>query len=193
MGEYGTPSSIIKCTLSKVKFPEVCPVCLDEPFDLVPITVFERKSVARPPVTRADIFSSGPKPNFGRQEPETQSSVLFWIPACAAHMNIVTIKTKAIGALGFFILFYPALFFALAMIRDVRYGGNLLFDLVIFLIIVTVTGGLLAFGFMPRSLQRAIVFDGVNRGENVVLLRIHNDEYRRLFLEQNQSHADIMA
>ncbi|MHA1770134.1 MAG: hypothetical protein ACTSYL_11445 [Candidatus Thorarchaeota archaeon] len=191
MTTYGSSQSIIKCTLSKLKFPEFCPVCMDEPYDLVPITVIERACDTESSGSTTTVYSRGTSMN--ESSPGLQSSVLFWIPACASHANIRTMKKRFVGALGFFILFYPALFLILAIIRDVHYGGSLPSDITLFIFIDIVMLSLILYGFFPRSLERAIIFERVNRGEDLVILRILNDDYRRQFLELNEMHAGIIS
>lgn len=164
---------------------------MDEPYDLIPITVLENEHGTDGDDSTAAVYSYGT--GVDEASPGLRSSVLFWIPACAIHAHIRTMKKRFVGVLGFFILFYPALFFILAIIRDVRYGGPLLSDTVLLILMCGIMIGLLLFGFLPRGLERAIIFVRINRGKDTVMLRIRNDDYRRQFLELNEMHARIIS
>jgi hypothetical protein len=181
--------SKIRVKMSKIRFPEICPVCLEEPEDLVFVTILEKFG---------DDFGAS---SWNKQEDKVsvalnaaKGAITFTIPTCMLHgsRSVRTLKTKLIAALGFFILFYPILFYILEINVALVYSRPLTQPIlglttttVAFLII-------LLYGLYPRALERAVHFDSVNRANDQVLISIKNKEYRSRFLELNKMVADVM-
>ncbi len=182
-------SSRIKVKLSKIRFPEVCPVCLEEPEDLVFVTIFEKHH---------DDYTTS---SWSKQQDKTavtldaaRGATTFTVPSCTRHgsRSVRSLRTKLIAALGFFILFYPILYFLLQINVALVYSRPLLNPLLGFLGLTTILVLVLLYGLFPRALERAIRFHDVSRVKDSVVLSISNTEYRSLFLELNELASEII-
>ena len=100
--------------------------------------------------------------------------------------------TKLIEVIGFFILFYPILFFLLQINVAVVYSRPLLPSLLGFLITAFILMWFFLYGFFPRALERALRFQDVSRVNDSLLVSISNPEYRDQFLELNEMHSEIL-
>lgn len=182
---------LVRCRLSKIRFPEMCPVCLREPDDLVPIAVTE--SVVEP---RAGVRITGSKwaPSEVDIVQLRDSGAVFWVPVCGRHaVGLRTSCTMAVGILGIVVLFYPMLYYVLAVLRAFREGGDLFFAALPLVLLTAVLAGLMAYSFMPRALERAISFPELKRERDLVTVRIRNLAYLSEFLELNSMHADVVG
>ena len=175
-------NSKIEVKLSKIQFPEVCPVCLEEPEDLVFVTIVEKTG---------DMASSSwmkQQDKVGVALEAAKGSTTFAVPTCMLHgsKSVRTLRTKIIAAVGFFVMYYPILFFLLdinSAMANSRPFIRPLLGVVASIIILLV---FLVYGLFPRALERALRFHDVNRARNSVLLTISNPEYRSLFLDLNE-------
>ncbi|MFW9963611.1 MAG: hypothetical protein ACFFCX_08610 [Candidatus Sifarchaeia archaeon] len=184
----GTQSSL-RVKLSKIQFPEVCPVCLEGPEDLVFVTIFER--------TYDDYASSSWNKHQSKTDialKASEGAATFSIPTCMRHgsKSVRTLRTKLISAVGFFVLFYPILFFLLQINVAIIYSRPLLQPVVG---LISTTGLLIVivlYSLIPRALERAIRFREVSRSKDSVLLSFSNMEYYALFFNLNKMNADIV-
>ena len=119
-------SSKVRVKMSKIQFPEICPVCLKKPEDLVFVTVIEKFG---------DDYASG---SWTSQEDKmtialkaAKGATTFAIPSCMKHgsKSVRSLKTKLIAVIGFFVLFYPILFFLLQINVALAYSGSILLPL----------------------------------------------------------------
>ena len=182
-------ASKIRVKMSKILFPEVCPVCLDEPEDLVFVTVLERYD---------DGYSAS---SWIKQQDKTaaaldaaRGAVTFSIPACMHHgsKSVRTVRTKLIAIVGFFVMFYPILFYLLDINLALTYSGSVVRPILGFIGTTLVLLVLLFYGLFPRALERAVRFHYVSRVKDVALVSLKNVEYRARFLELNEMTVDIM-
>lgn len=182
-------SSKIMVRMSKIQFPEACPVCLNEPEDLVFVTVLERYG---------DDYSAS---SWTKQQDKTsvaldaaKGAATFTIPTCMLHgsKSVRTVKTKLIAALGFFVLFYPILFYLLEInyyLVTSRSLAEPLFGLAVTIAVLLV---ILLYSLFPRALERAVHFHYVSRVKDSVLLSLNNKEYRTRFLDLNEMTAAMV-
>jgi len=115
-GHSTDDSVLIRCNLSKIVFPEICPVCLEEPEDLVAITILERPlgekgddrtySTLKRGISKTDIALEA-----------ARGAVTLWVPTCLRHGSgsIRSDRMRWTSVIAFFILFYPILYFFLAV------------------------------------------------------------------------------
>lgn len=188
IGDQKGPSKI-EVKKSRIQFPEVCPVCLGEPEDLVFVTIIEKAN---------DDFASS---SWIKQQDRAsfdldiaRGAATFAIPTCMNHgsKSVRSLKTKLIAALGFFVFFYPILFFLLQINVAIVYSRPLLQPLVGFMGTSVILIIMLLYGLFPRALERAIRFHHVSSGRDIVLLSLSNTEYCKLFLALNDMAADIV-
>ena len=175
-------SGRINVKLSKIRFPEICPVCLSEPEDLVFVTVIEKKT---------DDYASSSWTRQDKTDIALQASsdaVTFAIPTCLRHgsKSIRTLRTKLIAVLGLFILFYPILFYLLRINVALVYSRSLVEPLIGFITFTAILVLILLYGLFPRALERAIRFHEVDRVKDTVVISMSNGEYRDHFLEINE-------
>ena len=182
-------SSRIRVKMSMIQFPEICPVCLEEPEDLVFVTIVEKAG---------DDYASS---SWTRQQDKAAVALsaakgvtTFAIPTCMKHgsKSVRSLKTKIIAALGFFVLFYPILFFLLQINVALVYSRPILPPLLGFIVTTALLVMILLYGLFPRALERAIRFHEVSRVKDSVLLSLSNAEYGRLFLDHNEMTSDII-
>lgn len=175
-------SGRISVKMSKIRFPEICPVCLSEPEDLVFVTVIEKKT---------DDYASSSWTRQDRVDIPLQASndaVTFVIPTCLRHgsKSVRTLRTKLIAAIGFFILFYPILFYLLRINVALVYSRPLAEPLIGLIAVMAILVLILLYGLFPRALERAIRFHDVSRVKDTVVISMSNGEYRDHFLEINE-------
>jgi hypothetical protein len=181
--------SVIKVKLSKIQFPEFCPVCLEEAEDLVFVTVAER--------ARDDYEAR----SWGTVRDKTQialdaasGATTFSVPTCMRHgsRSVRSFRSKVIAVIGFFIIFYPILYFLLSINSALASSRELTQPLTGLLATFSVLVAFLLYGFFPRALERALRFHEVSRVKDTVFLSISKPEYRSQFLELNEMHSDVV-
>ncbi len=188
VNEHKKGPSTLNAKLSKIQFPEVCPVCLEEPEDLVFVTIAEKWD---------DEYAPS---SWMRQQDKVsvaldaaRGATTFAIPTCMKHgsKSVRSLKTKLIAALGFFILFYPILFFLIQINVALNFSRPLLPALLPFSAITILLIIILLYGLFPRALERSIRFQDVSRIRDSVLLSFSNFEYYRLFMKLNEMSVNI--
>ncbi|MFW9795162.1 MAG: hypothetical protein ACFFEE_12710 [Candidatus Thorarchaeota archaeon] len=179
--------SKIRVKLSKIQFPECCPVCMYEAEDLVFVTILDRAG---------NQFDASSWSN-GRDKTEialnaARGATTFTIPTCMRHgsKSVRSIRTKLIGVVGFFVLFYPILFYLLQINTALIYSRPLIPPLTSVLVLLLVLALFFLYGFFPRGLERALRFHDVSRTKDSLYLSISNPEYRSQFLELNEMHSE---
>jgi hypothetical protein len=185
--EKKSPKIMVK--ISKIQFPEVCPVCLEEPEDLVFVTIIEK---AIDHYTSSSWTKGQDKSAIALNA--AQGAVTFAIPTCMLHgsKSVRSLRTKLVGFFGFFVLFYPILFFLLQI--NVAIGGSrpLLQPVLGLTATFSILVILLIYSLFPRALERAIRVHDVSRAKDLVLLSIANAEYSSQFLNLNNMSVDII-
>jgi len=181
--------SKINVKLSKIQFPEICPVCLKEAEDLVFVTIIEK---ANYDYTSSSWARSQDKSSVALDA--AQGAVTFAIPTCMFHgsSSVRTFRKKIIAALGFFVLFYPILYFLLQINVALGFSRPILQPISGLIATSTILVIFLLYGLFPRALERVIRFDDVSRVKDMVLLSISNIEYRHKFMELNMINAEIL-
>ena len=143
--------SVIKVKLSKIQFPDICPVCLEEAEDLVFVTVAER--------ARDDFEARNWSAGRDRAQmilDAAQGATTFSVPTCMRHgsRSVRSFRSKMIAVIGFFIIFYPILYFLLSINLALTYSRNLTQPLTGFIATVLVLVAFLLYGFFPRGTAR---------------------------------------
>lgn len=179
--------SSIKVKLTKIQFPEICPVCLDDAEDLVFVTIVEK---ARDDF-EALAWNNG-KDKTKAALDTARGATTFGVPTCMSHgsKSVRSFRTKMIAVLGFFIMFYPILFYVLQINLALTYSRPLIPPATGFLVTFTALFLFLLYGFFPRALERALRFHNVSRAKDSVFLSISSSEYRNHFLEMNEMFSD---
>ncbi|MFW9921285.1 MAG: hypothetical protein ACFFED_16915 [Candidatus Thorarchaeota archaeon] len=188
------PSGLIKVKLSKVQFPEYCPVCMDEAEDLVAIMVFE---------TTVDHWSErrGLASGWAKQRDHadialshTKGGSIFWVPACLSHGSdtITTPRKQVVSIIGFMFLFYPLLYFILGLLAAIEYSRPVLDSLIPVTILLCAMVFDIMYGFYPRSLEKSIQFLDINYSKDEAVIYLKNDRYRELFLRTNEMTAESL-
>ncbi len=179
-----TETELLRVKISKIEFPEFCPVCMEPAEDLVFISVTESKGLEsyelKSWMRRSDKASAALEAAKG--------VTTFAVPTCMQHgsKSVRTIKTRIISAFGFFVFFYPILFFLLQINLALVYSRSLMEPLTGALISIIAMILVILYGLFPRALERSLIFENVKRVKDSVDLKLRNDEYRRLFLEMNE-------
>lgn len=185
--------TLVRAKISKVEFPEKCPVCLDEPEDLVSVTITERSSVVRRDDSAVSTWADG-KDKADLILASARGAVTFWVPTCMLHGSgkLRTGRARFIAWAALFVLFYPALFFLLGINAAIWHSRSLLEPLANLTVILLVFFVLVIYGYYPRALERSLKFIDIDRAKDAVYIDIMNDEYRKLFMDLNAMHADVI-
>ena len=185
--------TLVRAKISKVEFPEKCPVCLDEPEDLVSVTITERFSVVRGDDSAVSTWADG-KDKADLILASARGAVTFWVPTCMLHGSgkLRTGRARFIAWAALFVLFYPALFFLLGINAAIWHSRSLLEPLANLTVILLVFFVLVIYGYYPRALERSLKFIDIDRAKDAVYIYIMNDEYRKLFMDLNAMHADVI-
>ncbi|NHI90695.1 MAG: hypothetical protein EAX87_14335 [Candidatus Thorarchaeota archaeon] len=174
--------SRVRVKLSRIQFPEACPVCLSEVEDLVFVTVVDKE---------ADAYASSSwtkQDEVNIQLQTAKSATTFAIPTCMRHgsKSVRSLRMKLIAALGFFLLFYPILFYLFRINVALTYSRPLAEPLIALAVLVVILVLILMYGLYPRALERAIRFHDVSRVKDYVILSVSNREYLNRFLKLNE-------
>ncbi len=185
--------TLVRAKISKVEFPEKCPVCLDEPEDLVSVTITERFSVVRGDDSAVSTWADG-KDKADLILASARGAVTFWVPTCMLHGSgkLRTGRARFIAWAALFVLFYPALFFLLGINAAIWHSRSLLEPVANLTVILLVFLVLVIYGYYPRALERSLKFIDIDRAKDAVYIDIMNDEYRKLFMDLNAMHADVI-
>lgn len=185
--------TLVRAKISKVEFPEKCPVCLDEPEDLVSVTITERLSVVRGDDSAVSTWADG-KDKADLILASARGTVIFWVPTSMLHGSgkLRTGRARFIAWAALFVLFYPALFFLLGINAAIWHSRSLLEPLANLTVILLVFFVLVIYGYYPRALERSLKFIDIDRAKDAVYIDIMNDEYRKLFMDLNAMHADVI-
>jgi hypothetical protein len=186
-GSRTADSVLIRCTLSKITFPEICPVCLEEPEDLVAITVLERPLGEKGDDRTYSTLKRGTSKTDIALEAARGAATL-WVPACLRHGSgsVRSDRMRLISVIGFFVLFYPILYFVLA----VRSSGSLI-DMVGLVSFVTLLFCLFLYGYFPRALERYMKVIELEYSRDRIYLKIKDPNYLQQFISLNEMHCDI--
>ena len=187
--EFANPT-LVRAKISKVEFPEKCPVCLAEPEDLVSVTITERSSALRGDDSAASTWTDS-KDKADLILASARSAVIFWVPTCMLHgsSNLRTGRARFTAWAAIFVLFYPALFFLMGINVSIWYSQPLLEPVAGLAVILLLFFVLVVYGYYPRALERSLKFIDIDRAKNTVYIDIMNDEYRKLFMDLNAMHA----
>ena len=183
-------SRLVQAKLSAVKFPEVCPVCMSPAEDLVFITVIDKIG--------PDDYTGT---TWAKQDDRVTAALnaarghaTFAVPTCLAHgsRSVRSLRTKLIALVGFFVFFYPTLYFLLHLNVELNYSGPTTFTLAGLSVSVAALLLCLLYGLFPRALERKLRFVDLQRSKDRVLLIFGNQEYQSMFLELNGVNAELV-
>ncbi|TFG09015.1 hypothetical protein EU538_06060 [Candidatus Thorarchaeota archaeon] len=183
---------VLKCSISKLEFPEVCPVCMREPEDLVTVTVIEKSSFNKGPDNIISDYM-GSRSEVDVALAQARGAATFWVPTCMKHGtgSLRTDRTKLVAVCGFFGLFYIVLYYVLGVINAIQLSRPLLGPAVGLVVSSSFMVLLLLYGAIPRALERKLRFLDIDRGKDLVYLRIMNPEYAEAFIQLNEMHTEI--
>jgi hypothetical protein len=181
----------IRVTLSKIRFPENCPVCMDPAEDLVFITIIESYG---PESYESSSWAKEDEKLAGALQ-SARSTTTFSVPTCMAHgsKSVRTNRTRFVAVVGFFVLFYPIIFFLLQINLALTYSRPLLEPLSGVAIFASLLLGTILYGLFPRALERKLKFENTSRTKDSVDVLIDNPEYREIFLEMNGVFAERVS
>ena len=100
--------------------------------------------------------------------------------------SVRTLRTRLVAVVGFFVLFYPLVFYLLQINLALIYSRSLTEPVIgasVFIGLLLVT---ILYGVIPRALERGLKFENTSRTKDLVDVIIANDEYRKLFRTENE-------
>jgi len=120
------------------------------------------------------------------------SATTFAVPTCMAHgsKSVRTTRTRSVAIGGFFLLFYPLIFFLLQINAALIYSRPLSEPVLGALFFIAAMLGTILYGLFPRALERDLKFENTSRTKDSVDAIIKNREYRELFCELNSMFVD---
>jgi len=174
----------IKTELSRISFPETCPVCSDKAEDLVFVTVIERHG---PESYESSLLIRGEDKTSAALE-AAKGATTFAVPTCIRHgsKTVRGLRTKMIAVVGFFIFFYPILFFLLQINVALIYSRSLMEPVLGLVVFSTALIIAVLYGVFPRALERALRFECISRAKDSVDVIMTNSDYIEQFLEMNE-------
>lgn len=182
---------LIRAKISKIQFPEVCPVCMDTAEDLVFVTIVEKHGPD-------DYLSS----SYTKRDDKTsialsaaRGATTFAVPACLSHgsKSVRSIRTKLIAAIGFFAFLYPIIYFLLQLNVALYFDRPLFPPLMGLSVMILCLVAAVTYGLYPRALERRLKFHEVVRAKDQVILEMANSDYQRQFLELNAMNAELVS
>ncbi|MBD3407802.1 MAG: hypothetical protein GF411_16910 [Candidatus Lokiarchaeota archaeon] len=180
---------LLKVKLSKVVFPEICPVCLAEAEDLVSMQVWssEDKQLA------STTFSGSADKTESLLHAKKGATVI-WVPTCMRHgSKAVRTTGKIIKAwIAFLILWYPGIYFLLGVLSAYYNDRPILpplFPLLVIFLLMVIS---LLYGYYPRTLERKLKFVDVDRLDDALFIKIRSPEYYEIFFELNELYVEII-
>jgi hypothetical protein len=181
-------SVLIRCTLSKIVFPEICPVCLEEPEDLVAITILEKPLGEKGDDRTYSTLKRGTSKTDIALEAARGAATL-WVPTCLRHGSgsVRTDRMRLISVAGFFILFYPILYFFLGA----RSSGSPVY-VVGLAASVAVLLFVFLYGYYPRVLERHLKVIELEHSKDRIYLKAKNPNYMQQFISLNEMHCDVV-
>jgi hypothetical protein len=181
----------IKAKLSKIQFPDVCPVCTDSAEDLVFITIVEKHD--QDDYISSSFFKSDDKTSAALNA--ARGATTFAVPTCLAHgsKSVRSIRTKSMAAVGFFIFLYPIIYYLLQLNVAIYYARPIMPPLTGLVIMLLGMVAAIVYGLYPRALERKLKFEEISKIKDHVILSISNSEYQSEFLEMNGMNADIVT
>ncbi len=190
--EFSGPT-LVKAKISKVEFPEKCPVCLGEPEDLVCVTIKESSSTVMGDRRPVRMWTDG-RDMADRILASERNAVVFWVPTCMLHGSgkLKTGRARFIAWAAVLVLMYPALYFVLGINVAIRHSQSLLGPVAGLTVTLVLLSVLAVYGYFPRALERSLKFIDIDRARNAVYIDIMNDEYRKLFMDLNAMHVDVI-
>jgi hypothetical protein len=178
----------IKTKLSRVHFPEICPVCLDEAEDLVFVTVTER--IGPESYESSSMIRGNDRASVALEAAKGRTT--FPVPTCLRHgsKSVRSLRTKLIAVAGFFLFFYPILFFLLQINVALIYSRAIAEPVEGFLFFATLLVLSILYGLFPRALERSLRFENLSKTKDTVEVVIANSEYGKSFLELNELFSE---
>ena len=185
-----TKPTTLKVTLSKVQFPELCPVCAAAAEDLVVLSAYASEPSESFSQDPARLWRS-PEDKTGVALSAAEGALSFWVPTCMYHgsRSILTTKKKVVSIVVVMVLWYPLLYYALGIITALDFDRPLMEPLIPFVVLLIVLGIDIIYGFYPRSLETSIRFLKIDRRKDELVLSLKNEEYIRKFVELNEGHV----
>jgi hypothetical protein len=114
----------VKAKISRIQFPEICPVCLNDAEDLVFVTVIER--IGSDSYESSSMIKGEDKISAALEA--AKGATTFPVPTCLRHgsKSVRSLRTKLFAVAGFFIFFYPILFFLLQINVALIYSRSIM-------------------------------------------------------------------
>jgi hypothetical protein len=124
-----------------------------------------------------------------------RSATTFSVPTCMTHgsKSVRDNRTRFVAVIGFFVLFYPIIFFLLQVNLALVYSRPLVEPVLGAAFFCTLLLFTLLYGLFPRALERKLKFENTSRIKDSVDVIIENPEYRELFLEMNAIFAEPIS
>jgi len=124
-----------------------------------------------------------------------KSTTTFPVPTCIAHgsKSVRTIRTRLVSVLGFFVLFYPIVFYLLQINLALIYSRSLIEPVLGVLFFGFLLAATIIYGLFPRALERGLKFENTSRTKDSVDVVIKNKDYRQIFIEMNGVFAEQVS
>ncbi|RDE14916.1 MAG: hypothetical protein C4K48_05265 [Candidatus Thorarchaeota archaeon] len=180
----------VRTNLSRIQFPEVCPVCSDKAEDLVFVTVMEQ---LHPDSYESTSMIKGEDKASVALE-TARGATTFPVPTCLAHgsKSVRSVRTKLVAAAGFFIFFYPILFFLLQINTALIHSRSVTEPVLGLAVFAAALTAAFLYGLFPRALERALKFENIDRAKDTVEVIMTNNDYRSRFVELNEMFVESM-
>ncbi|MDH4214184.1 MAG: hypothetical protein OEV85_09705 [Candidatus Thorarchaeota archaeon] len=178
----------IKTKLSKIQFPEICPVCVNEAEDIVFVTVIER--IGPESYDSSSMIKGSDRASVSLEA--ARGATTFPVPTCLRHgsKSVRSLRTKLFAVVGFFVFFYPILFFLLQINAAFIYSRPIIEPIAGFIFFTLLLILSLLYGLFPRALERSLRFENISRTKDSVEVVMTNSDYGKRFLNLNEMFSD---
>ncbi|MFW9958157.1 MAG: hypothetical protein ACFFCT_08800 [Candidatus Odinarchaeota archaeon] len=178
----------VKTKLSKIQFPEICPVCVNEAEDIVFVTVIER--IGPESYDSSSMIKGSDRASVALEA--ARGATTFPVPTCLRHgsKSVRSLRTKLFAVVGFFVFFYPILFFLLQINAAFIYSRPIIEPFAGFIFFTLLLILSLLYGLFPRALERSLRFENISRTKDSVEVVMANNDYGKRFLNLNEMFSD---
>jgi ATP/ADP translocase len=124
-----------------------------------------------------------------------KTSTTFNVPTCMTHgsKSVRTLRTRFVAVAGFFVFFYPIVFFLLQINLALVYSRSLTEPIIGALLFIGLLLMTILYGLIPRALERGLKFENTSRTKDLVDVIISNKEYRKHFRAENEMFIETVG
>lgn len=187
---------ILKVMVEKVRFPDVCPVCLQPANEVTTVIISDKTYLEASPYRGLLVGGIGGQSRYRYQHytPGGGEKRVIRVPTCELHKHQeVRGEFKTCWFAFALISFAPILLLFYGVTNAIFHGGEVFLDIFGLLLLL---GALLAstlFIFWPRPFQRAFAVMDVTPNDMDIILKLKNHKYSDLLVSMNEMYVSVIG